>query len=140
MKRYYVKDLENLQEKEVLVKGWIHRIHDLGRIVFVILRDKTGLVQLVLEESKKEGLRLEMALEATGIVAENPKAPGGMEIKVDNLKIIGEAHYDKLPFAVNREEGVHLETQLNHRTISLRNPKTRAPFAIQDEIVTAFRE
>ncbi|RQD67091.1 MAG: aspartate--tRNA(Asn) ligase [Tindallia sp. MSAO_Bac2] len=140
MKRYYVRDLESMQQQKVLVKGWIHRIHDLGRIVFVTLRDKTGLVQLVLDERQKEGLRLEMALEVTGTVAENPKAIGGVEIKVDGIRIVGQAHYDKLPFAVNREEGVHLETQLNHRTISLRNPKTRAPFTIQNEIVAAFSE
>ncbi len=140
MKRFYVKDLPRALNQKVLVKGWIHKIHDLGRIAFVTLRDKSGLVQLVLEESQKEGLRLEMALEVTGVVSENQKAASGLEIKVEKLKVVGAAHYDKLPFPINKEENVHLETQLNHRTISLRNPKIRAPFTIQEEIVTAFRD
>lgn len=140
MGRSYVKELGQSFGKEVEVKGWVHKIHDLGRIAFVTLRDKTGLVQLVLDEKQKEGLRLEMALEVRGVVSENTKAVNGLEINVEQHKVVGEAHYDKLPFSVNRNEKTHLETQLNHRTISLRNPQTRAPFIIQEEIVTAFRE
>lgn len=140
MKRVYVKDLQSVLDQKILVKGWIYKIHNLGRIAFVTLRDKSGLVQLVLEEGELQGLRLEMALEVVGVVSENSKAVNGLEIKVEEIKVLGNAYYDKLPFPVNKQENLHLETQLNHRSISLRNPKTRAPFAIQEGIVTAFRD
>ncbi|MEN1760944.1 aspartate--tRNA(Asn) ligase [Anoxynatronum sibiricum] len=140
MERTYVKTLQGELNQEVLLKGWVHRIHDLGRITFVMLRDKTGLVQLVLEESQKEGLRLEAAVEVKGICQANEKAPRGLEVAVASITIVGKPDYEVLPIAVNREEAVHLETKLDHRTISLRQPKTRAPFVVQQAIVEAFRQ
>ncbi|KAB3532474.1 aspartate--tRNA(Asn) ligase [Alkaliphilus serpentinus] len=140
MKRVYVKDVREYLEKAILLKGWIHKIYDVGQISFIQLRDKTGILQLVVEKNLREGLRLEMAIEVEGCVEENPKAAGGLEIKTTRITVVGQGDYEVLPFAINN--GVidaHLETQLNERTISLRSPKVRAPFKVQEEIVEAFR-
>ena len=139
MERTYVKELPEHKGARVLLKGWIHRIHDLGRVAFVTLRDKSGMVQLVLDEVFKEGLRLETAIEVTGICTENTKAPGGLELVVEGVKVVGKANYEVLPFPINKEDHVHIETRLDHRTISLRPDKARAPFAVQQAIVEAFR-
>lgn len=139
MERIYVSELKQHCENQVLVQGWVHRIHDLGSIKFITLRDKTGLVQLVLEGEQEENLRLEAAVIVKGTCRQNEKASGGLEIQVTSLQIVGKPHYEVLPFPVNKEEPVHLETRLDHRTISLRPAKARAPFAIQQAIVEAFR-
>lgn len=139
MKRIYVKELKMHVDTEVMVQGWVHRIHDLGRIKFITLRDKTGLVQLVVEGELEKNLRLEAAVTVEGTCRENEKASGGLEIQVTTLAIVGKANYEVLPFPVNKEEPVHLETRLDHRTISLRPAKARAPFVIQQAIVEAFR-
>ncbi|WP_026476967.1 aspartate--tRNA(Asn) ligase [Alkaliphilus transvaalensis] len=143
MERVYVKEIDFLNGKKttdrILVKGWIHKIYDVGQISFIQLRDKTGILQLVVDKKLREGLRIEMAIEAMGEVALNQKAPKGIELHVKELKVIGKAYYDVLPFSINNGEvKAHLETQLNHRSISLRSPKIRAPFKVQEEIVEAF--
>jgi nondiscriminating aspartyl-tRNA synthetase len=140
MKRTYISELKTTDSETMLVKGWVHKIHDLGKISFVILRDKTGFVQLVMSREIREGLRLEMTIEAVGEKVLNEKALGGIEIDVSDIKVIGKADYDVLPFQINQGKvDAHLETQLNYRTISLRSPRVRAPFKIQEEIVQAFR-
>lgn len=140
MQRSYVEEIQKKIGQEVLVKGWIHKIYDVGQISFLQLRDKTGILQLVVEKEMREGLRLEMAIEAMGTGVTNERAPGAIEIQVKNLKVVGAARYEKLPFAINGAElKANLETQLNHRSISLRSPKVRAPFKVQEEITEAFR-
>lgn len=140
MQRIYVVDIKEQMGKDVLVKGWVHKIYDLGQISFIQLRDKTGILQLVVEKEMREGLKLEMAIEAVGTTATNDKAPNGIEINVADLKVVGGIHYDVLPFPINNGDvNANLETQLNHRSISLRAPKVRAPFKVQEEIVEAFK-
>ena len=138
--RIYVEEVKVTKEEAIILKGWIHRIYDVGHISFIQLRDKTGIIQLVLDKAQREGLRLEAAIEIIGTKAENQKAPGGIEIQVKELKLVGKADYEVLPFSINQQGmEAHLETQLNYRTISLRAPKVRAPFKVQEEIVEAFR-
>lgn len=140
MERTFVWDVAKSKESKVMVRGWIHKIHDLGKITFIHLRDKTGIIQLVIDNDLKEHLRLEMSIEVSGTKVENPKAPGGIEIVVEDLIIKGKAYYDKLPFEINSGKmKAALETQLDYRTISLRMPKIRAIFKVQEEITDTFR-
>ncbi|QUH25344.1 aspartate--tRNA(Asn) ligase [Serpentinicella alkaliphila] len=141
MERVFIKEiLQSEPGKSVKLKGWVYKIHNLGKISFIILRDKTGLIQLVVEASDREGLKLEMPIEVIGETVVNPKAINGVEIAVQEIVKIADIHYDVLPFAINMGEiEANLENQLNFRSISLRNPRVRAPFKIQEEIVEAFR-
>jgi len=140
MKRTYVDNIKGSIEATLLVKGWVHKIHDLGRITFVQLRDKTGILQLVIDKNIKEGLRLEMCIEAVGEKVQNEKAPMGVELLVQEIKIIGKTYYDTLPFEINTQTvAASLEKQLDYRSISLRRQKVRAAFKVQEEIVEAFR-
>ncbi len=141
MERYYVNQLEEMLDQEVLIKGWIYKIKKLASVSFVYLRDKTGVIQLVLDEKDiLNDIRLETAIEVKGKVIENIKAPNGVEVHVKDLRIVGKTYYDLLPFSINQQKvQASLETQLDHRTISLRRPSTRAVFKIQGEIVEAFR-
>ncbi|MDR3343104.1 MAG: aspartate--tRNA(Asn) ligase [Treponema sp.] len=120
----------------VEVKGWVHRIRELGGITFVILRDRSGILQLVLEE--KPDLTLESVITATGMPALNEKAPGGTELKVQALECISRAETD-LPYQVNGDVSkTGLEAILDNRALSLRNPKIRAIFKVQATIIEAF--
>lgn len=140
MKRVFIKDLIVNGEETIMLRGWVHKIRDLSQVSFIMLRDKSGIIQLVCTKEQIKGLRLENSIQVTGIVRENEKALKGMEIEVSNIEIKGKVYYDKLPFEIQGyKEKISLETQLDYRTISLRIPKKKAIFKVQNEIEEAFR-
>ncbi|MFZ5967015.1 MAG: aspartate--tRNA(Asn) ligase [Bacillota bacterium] len=141
MERTYVADIQKVDGQEVLLKGWIYKIRSFGKFGFVMLRDKTGVGQLVVDDMELlKSLKQEMAVEVTGKPVPNEKAPYGTEIQVSEIKVIGNTYYDLLPFQINEKEiNATLEKQLDYRTISLRRPDRRAIFKVQEEIVEAFR-
>lgn len=119
---------------EVTVKGWVHRIRDMGGISFVVLRDRSGTVQLVFGEGKNLDFHQECVIEAAGRVVANLKSPGGAEIEVSSWETISRSDPD-LPFPVNRDPGESsLEQVLDNRILSLRNPKIRSIFELQSDM------
>ena len=139
LERVFINELDKLDNKRVMLRGWVHKITDLSHIVFVKLRDKSGIVQLVCDKDQIKNIRLENAIEVIGTKCENEKAPGGIELKVEEIKVVGKTYYEKLPFEVNSYKNkATLETQLDHRTIALRRPEIRAIFKVQSEIESAF--
>ncbi|MCA1949370.1 MAG: aspartate--tRNA(Asn) ligase [Treponema sp.] len=140
--RVLAKDIAGLAQKEagkmVELAGWVHRIRELGGVSFVILRDRSGLVQLVLEG--KTDLTLESVVRAEGQVAINEKAPGGAEVRVQRLEVLSRSEPD-LPFPVNGDMAkVGLDVILDNRPLSLRNPRIRSIFRVQATIIEAFSE
>ncbi|AEF86158.1 aspartyl-tRNA synthetase (Aspartate--tRNA ligase)(AspRS) [Treponema primitia ZAS-2] len=135
--RVLAKDiLEGKVTGEAEVSGWVHRIRDMGGITFVILRDRSGILQLVFE--KKPDLTLESVISVKGTPAANEKAPGGTELRVSGLEVLSKAA-PELPFQVNGDVSkTGLESILDNRLLSLRNPKIRSIFNIQATIVEAF--
>ncbi|MCR1824211.1 MAG: aspartate--tRNA(Asn) ligase [Terrisporobacter othiniensis] len=141
MERIFINELNDCINQKVLLRGWVHKITDLSHVVFIKLRDKSGVIQLVCEKEQIEDLRLENAVEVVGKLCSNEKAPGKIEVLVEKFEILGSTYYDKLPFEINSfKNKAALETQLDHRTIALRRPEIRAIFKIQSEIETAFRD
>ncbi|WP_455544449.1 aspartate--tRNA(Asn) ligase [Intestinibacter sp.] len=141
LERTFANELKDSKDEMVLLKGWVYKIIDLSNVVFVKLRDKSGIVQLVATKEQIEDLKLENAVEVVGRKSENEKAPNGVEVIVDKIKILGKTYYDKLPFEINSfKNKAALETQLDHRTIALRRPEIRAIFKVQNEIEQAFRD
>lgn len=140
MERIYVCDIKDSKDTKVLVRGWVHKIYELSTVSFVHLRDKTGIIQLVMDKEHSKQLRLEMSIEAIGEKVTNEKAPDGIELDTKEITILGEVFYDKLPFEINGFKlNAALEKQLDYRALSLRRPKTRAVFKVQEEITDAFR-
>ena len=141
LERTFISEVKDSQDETILLRGWVYKIIDLSNIVFVKLRDKSGIIQLVTNKEQIEGLKLENAIGVIGKKSKNEKAPGGIEIIVDEIKILGRTYYDKLPFEINSYKNkAALETQLDHRTIALRRPEIRAIFKVQSEIEQAFRD
>jgi nondiscriminating aspartyl-tRNA synthetase len=123
-------------DTEIEASGWVHRIRDMGGVNFIVLRDRSGLLQLVLDE--KPDISLESVIRVRGFPALNEKAPGGAEIRVRSLEVLSRANPD-LPFQVNADIAkTGLEAILDNRTLSLRNPKIRSIFKVQAAVVEAF--
>ena len=121
--------------ENITVAGWVHSRRDHGGLIFIDLRDHTGLVQLVINPDKKdafslaESLRDEFVVRANGVVAErgeglkNPNiASGDVEIVVDNLEILNRAETLPIqPFAEDNQAGEEL--RFKYRYLDLRRPK-----------------
>ena len=136
--RTLVADLGGAVGSTVTVAGWVHRVRDLGRVCFVVLRDRSGTGQLVFESNP--GATLESVVRATGMVAANDKAPGGAELRVQSMEVLSAAAAD-LPIAVNQEPGkLSLEAILDHRMLSVRNPQILSIFRVQATILKTFAE
>jgi nondiscriminating aspartyl-tRNA synthetase len=137
--RILAKDLKSAAErgeKDIVLSGWIHRIRELGAVSFIVLRDRSGLVQLVLDG--KCELSPESVITARGDAALNEKAPGGAELRVASVECLSRAAAD-LPFQVNGDVAkTGLEAILDRRALSLRNPAISAIFRVQATIIEAF--
>jgi nondiscriminating aspartyl-tRNA synthetase len=142
MKRTWVKDLRDSKDEEVKLFGWIHRIKKFKDFAFIDLRDRTGIVQMVMDKSLiSSKIKLESSVLVFGRLIKSEEDNSGIEVIVKSLEIKGEAKYDLLPFSINgREIQAALEKQLDHQTISLRRMDRRWVFTIQQEIVQAFRQ
>lgn len=140
--RVMCRDLRSRIGDEVTVKGWAHRVRALGRVTFILLRDRTGLVQVVAGGplAKESNVAAESVLEVRGLVKQAPKVESGIEIEAGSLRVVSSPTVP-LPFEINLADiGAGLESQLDHRVLSLRNPKVRAAFTVQSEIALGFKE
>jgi nondiscriminating aspartyl-tRNA synthetase len=125
----------------VTLKGWTHNLRRMGNLAFLLLRDRSGLIQCVLEgELAACELASESVVTVTGKVVPAPKATGGVEVSATGLEVVSPATMP-LPFEINKKElKAGLETMLDHRVLSMRNPMVHAVFTIQAALVGGFRE
>lgn len=129
----------------VKVNGAVHAIRNMGTVAFVILRKREGLLQGVYEEGTAKfdlkDIKEAATIEVEGVLEENEKAPGGIEIRMKNLKILSQPQDEMLPLAISKWKlNTSLEAKLNYRSISLRNIRERAKFRIQEGLTRAFRD
>lgn len=128
----------------VKVNGSVHTIRDMGNVAFIILRKREGLVQCVFEEENinfcLKDLKEADTVEVTGILVDSEKAPGGIEIRLSEIKILSEPA-EPMPLPIAKWKlNTSLEAKLNYRPVSLRNIRERAKFKIQEGIVRGFRD
>ncbi len=126
---------------QVSVMGWVHRVRALSHVRFLLVRDRSGLAQIVLsgELAKGPALATETAIKVVGTVVEATNVVGGVEIHGTSVEVLAAA-VAPVPFEVNLPEvTAGLEKMLEHRVISLRHPKTRAVFKVQAEAIEGFR-
>jgi nondiscriminating aspartyl-tRNA synthetase len=140
--RVLAKDIAKVAGTGVEVSGWVHRIRDMGGITFVLLRDRSGLAQLVFNEkpvdTEGSAITLESVITVRGKAALNEKAPGGAEVQAESVECLSRAAPD-LPFQVNGDiSRMGIETILDNRLLSVRNPKIRAIFNIQALVIETF--
>jgi aspartyl-tRNA synthetase len=131
----------------VEVVGWVRRRRDLGGLVFVDLRDRSGLLQLVFEESmvsEGEGLSSEDVIRVRGTVREraegqtNPElASGAIEVEVEELDVLTAA--ETPPFVVEDRVNASEELRLTYRYLDLRRPEMTANLVLRHQVVAAIR-
>ena len=145
MKRTLALDCSGKIGQEVRLCGWVNATRDHGKLVFIDLRDRLGIIQLVGGKNLRE-LSLEDVVEVVGTVRERPEeminprlATGKVEIVVEKIRVLAKAAV--LPFDMGKEElNLELPTLLDYRSLTLRHPKIKAIFKVQETIVQAFRQ
>ena len=138
--------------RDVTLMGWVQTRRDLGALIFVDLRDRTGIMQVVFDESllggdfsKAETLRSEFVIAVKGCIVKrdpetiNEKLPTGLiEVKVESLKILSKAQTP--PFEITDETGVREEVRLKYRYLDLRRPVMQNNLLMRSHISAAARE
>ncbi|HTH13010.1 MAG TPA: amino acid--tRNA ligase-related protein, partial [Spirochaetia bacterium] len=136
--RTLAQDVPQQLDREVEVSGWVHRIRELGQVNFVLLRDRSGLVQLVFNE--KIDYTPETVLTVKGTVKANEKAPGGAEIHPSSVTVLSRADQN-LPVQINQDSDKYpLDVLLDNRHLSLRMPKQRAILQLQSALLKYLGE
>lgn len=135
---------------EVVVCGWVQRQRDLGQLIFVDLRDRTGLLQLAFGDTtdrqifeKAAGVRAEYVLAVRGVVrersAKNPELPtGDVEIEVQELRVLAKA--ETPPFEIVEHSNVKEELRLKYRYLDLRRPDMQDKIIQRHKIVKIARD
>lgn len=137
------QSVEKVGEK-ILLKGWVNTVRDHGKITFIDLRDRTGIIQCV--GTNLEKVSPESVVEMVGEVAKRPEKlinskikTGSVEIQILSLKVLSPA--EELPFDMGTEDlNLDLPTLLDHRALTLRHKKQQAIFKLQAAIIDAFRQ
>ena len=136
--------------KEVVVCGWAQRQRDLGQLIFIDLRDRTGIVQLAFDDStdrsvfdKAFSVRAEFVLAARGRVRErsskNLELPTGeIEIEVEGLRVLAKA--ETPPFEIVEQSNVREELRLRYRYLDLRRPDVQDKIIARHKIVKIARD
>ncbi|OGD72195.1 aspartate--tRNA(Asn) ligase [Candidatus Collierbacteria bacterium RIFCSPLOWO2_01_FULL_50_23] len=146
MKRTLIKETPQLVGQTVTLKGWVNVRRDHGKIVFIDLRDRTGLVQVVLVPELAKDFHTEDVIAITGIVKQRPEKlvnpnieTGTIEVEAKETELFSKAA--ELPFDMGKETlEVELPTLLDYRSLTLRHPKVQAIFKVQAVVIDAFRK
>ncbi len=133
----------SLVNSKVLVSGWVVSIREMGKVNFIILRDRYGEVQVVFE-NKKPDFSLGYVVKVEGTVKKrppegvNPRMKSGeVEIYAESWEILNKSR--PLPFLPEDDIDVFEETRLKHRIVDLRRPKMQRNFILRHEIILFIR-
>lgn len=141
MQRVLAQDLSNWMNQTVVVRGWMNNLRLMGKIAFLLLRDRTGLIQIVIEEKsdlqKVKELQPGSILKIEGIVVESNSA---YKAEIKDPKIVIENRIVEAPPIEYYKPVLHNELDfiLDHRSIALRNRQISAVFRIQAELAHAY--
>lgn len=138
--------------KKVTLMGWVDSRRNLGGLIFVWLRDRSGIIQLVFDENDQTGdfsgaesLRAEFVIAVKGeVVARTPENvnpdlhTGEIEVKVEELKILSKA--ETPPFEIEENSNVREELRLKYRYLDLRRPDMQKNFILRNRIAMTVRK
>lgn len=134
------------KNKKVLIRGWLHKKRKLGGLNFVLIRDRRGVTQVLVEKEsemeKLRGLQIGTVLSVEGIVHEDKRAPGGAELH--NPKIVIEVPVkEEPPIEIDKplsHKPEHLDTLFEYRALGLRNLQEQKIFKIRAGLLKYIRE
>ncbi|MEK7510032.1 MAG: aspartate--tRNA ligase [Patescibacteria group bacterium] len=152
MERILTSKLPQCKQQRVKIAGWVHTRRDHGKIVFIDVRDREGIVQVVFTPQGKEAykfaqeVRPEWVVEIEGMVQERPEglknpeiATGEIEIAAERLNVFSQAK--TLPFAIDGDGyEINEEKRLQYRYLDLRRPRLRRNLAMRNRAIQFIRE
>ena len=132
--------------KTVSLAGWVDVVRDHGGVIFIDLRDYTGVTQVVVhDEALLKNVNRETVISVSGVVEKrdpdtvNSKiATGGVELIADSLQVLGKSH-NMLPFEVRASRASKDELRLKYRYLDLRNPKNHDNLVMRSKIIRHLR-
>ncbi|MCL4354918.1 OB-fold nucleic acid binding domain-containing protein [Patescibacteria group bacterium] len=152
--RIYSSEAFNFVGKTIKIKGFVRIRRDHGKLIFLDLRDKDGIIQVVVNPKvsekaykKAQELRPEYAIEVVGGVNKRPGGTvnknlgpsGEVEVEAEEIKVLSNA--EVLPFDMGSDElNLELPTLLDFRSLTLRHRKIASIFKVQEAVCGAFRE
>ncbi|HEX6966029.1 MAG TPA: asparagine--tRNA ligase [Gemmatimonadaceae bacterium] len=139
-----IADLSGHVGETVTVRGWVTHLRSQGKVAFVVIRDGSGTLQCVLVKNAVPAqawerfaqLTVETSVAVTGGVRAEPRAPGGYELSVSDLEIVGPSPVD-YPIQP-KEHGI--DFLLDHRHLWLRSPRQRAIALVRNEVEQAIQD
>ncbi len=143
--RILTSDVIHHVDQTITVAGWLHKKRLLGGLNFITLRDRSGIVQSLIDDraelEKLRGMQIGTVLQMTGRVVADERAPGSVELHDVFIEIITPVA-DESPIEIDKplsHKADNLDTLFDHRVIGLRNLQERAIFEIQDTICRSLR-
>ena len=132
--------------KELKLAGWINSIRNLGSLVFITLRDETGIIQLISEDVEKyTNITKESTVTVTGVVRRrtddmiNPNMKTGeVEVLLSSLEVLGEC-VNVLPFEINKSKESLEDTRLKYRYLDLRNESVHNNILFRSKVIDFIR-
>ena len=151
MRTHYCGQLnETLADQEITLCGWVHRRRDHGGVIFLDIRDREGLAQVVFDPDRKDtfamadSVRSEYVVRIRGKVRARPEgavnpnmASGAIEVLGYELEVLNQA--ETPPFPLNEYSDVGEETRLRYRFIDLRRPEMAAKLKLRSQITSSIR-
>ncbi|HMA33621.1 MAG TPA: asparagine--tRNA ligase, partial [Chloroflexia bacterium] len=139
----YIANLQNFVGQEVMVRGWVQHHRSKGKLQFIVMRDGTGVCQLVAfrndlsagDWEAADKLTLESSFAATGLVRADARAPGGFELAVRTLQVY--QYTQDYPIA-EKEHGIAF--LMEHRHLWLRSTRQHAALKVRASVVKAVRD
>lgn len=140
------KDISGHSGKEVTLQGWLHKKRKLGGLNFLLLRDRSGVAQILVESEKEmeklRGLQIGTVLTVEGKVHKDERAPNGAEIHDPKITIEVEVK-DEPPIEIDKpidHTPENLDTLFEHRVLNLRNLSEQKIFRIRASLLRYLRE
>ena len=129
------------------VCGWVHEVRDLGGLAFMLIRDRTGILQVTIPKKKVseavmaavKAVSRESVVRVTGTVKAIDKAPGGRELIPEMMEIISLAE-TPLPLDVSEKVPAEIDTRLDARFLDVRRPRVAAVFEIRSAVMHAISQ
>jgi aspartyl/asparaginyl-tRNA synthetase len=145
IRTHYIQEAKDQIDNTVTLAGWAHEVRDLGKVRFIQLRDKSGIIQVftkkgVADDSIFENMvhPKETVLSVTGKVVASKIAKSGVELLPEKIEVLGSLSA-KVPFEITGKVPAELDTRLDYRYVDLRKNDVNAIFKIKSTAVQAFR-
>jgi len=153
MERKLISETPEMVGQSVKLAGWVNVRRDHGKLIFIDLRDRSGVIQMVIIPDKEEAykiakeVRSEFVIEIEGLVKQRPGgaakagiATGGVEIEVEKMNVLAKPE-GELPVDISEDDfNLHLDTLLDNRVLTLRNEKVKAIFRVYSEVLKAYAD